>query len=114
MHEAVELSVCMGIGPCGCPIFSSEVLSTSPSLALINRPLNSAYSAESITFFIMVATTNIAPLFFVCDVWLKKLLRKKCPPTLIIDLDADRYDASLCILNFIWLAQYLILASLWV
>ena len=25
MPEAVELSVCMGIGPCGCPISSSEV-----------------------------------------------------------------------------------------
>ena len=49
--EAMELSVCMGIGPCGFPISSSEVLSTSPSLELINRPPNSASAAEAITFF---------------------------------------------------------------
>ena len=41
MPKAVELSVYMGIGPCGCNIYSSEVLSTSPSLALVNRPPNS-------------------------------------------------------------------------
>ena len=51
MPEAVELSVCMGIGPCGCPIYSSEVLSTSPSLALTDRLPNYASAAEVITFF---------------------------------------------------------------
>ena len=29
MPDAVELSVCIGVGPCGCPITSNEVLSTS-------------------------------------------------------------------------------------
>ena len=33
MPDAVELSVCIGVGPCGCPISSYGVLSTSPSLA---------------------------------------------------------------------------------
>ena len=50
MSEAVELSVCMGIGPCGCLISSSEVLNTSPSLALMNRPPNSSSAAEALTF----------------------------------------------------------------
>ena len=45
MPEAVELSFCMGIGPCECPISSSEVLSAFPSLALMNRPPNSASAA---------------------------------------------------------------------
>ena len=80
MPEAVELSVCMGIGPCGCPISSSEVLSTSPSLAVMNGHPNYASAAEAITFFRMDATTNIAPLCLVCDVGLNFSLRKKCPP----------------------------------
>ena len=112
MIDTVELSVCVGIDPCGCPISSNEVFSTSPYLAFMNRPPSSASTAEAITFFIMAATTNIAPLCLVCDVGLNLSLRKKCPPTLILALDADRYDASLCICNYICLAQYLILASL--
>ena len=114
MPEAVYLSVCMGIGPCGCPIYSSEVLSTSPSLDLMNRPPNYASAAEAIIFFRMEATPNIASLCLVCDAGLNFSLRKKLPPTLLLALDAYSYDASLCICNFIWLAQYLILDSLWV
>ena len=61
MTDSVELSICMGISPGWCPISSSEVLGTSPSLELTNRPPNSASDAEAITFFRMAATTNIAP-----------------------------------------------------
>ena len=50
MPEAVEFSVWMGVGPCGCPIYSNEVLSTSPYLALTNRPPNYASATEAITF----------------------------------------------------------------
>ena len=88
--ESVELPVCMGIGPCGYSISSSEVLSNSTSLSLINRPPNSASAAEAITFFRMAATTNISPLCLVCDVGLNLSLRKKSPPTLILALDYDR------------------------
>ena len=90
MPEAVELSVRMGVGPCGCPISSNEVLSTSPSLKLLNRPPNSTSAAEVITFFRMAATTNIAPLYLVCEVWLHLSLKKKYPLTLLLDLDAAR------------------------
>ena len=45
MLDAMELSVCIGVGPCGCPISSNEVLSTYPSLALMNRPPSSASAA---------------------------------------------------------------------
>ena len=50
MPEAVELSVCMGDGPCGCPISSNKVMITSPYLALMNKPPNSVSAAEAITF----------------------------------------------------------------
>ena len=75
--EAMELSVCMRIFPCGCPIYSSEVLSTSPSLAVMNGHPNYASAAEAITFFRMDATTNIASLCLVCEVGLNLSLRKK-------------------------------------
>ena len=114
MPDAVELSICIGVGPCGCRISSNEVLSTSTSLALTNRSPNFAYAAEAITFSKMAATTNTATLCLVFEVGLNLSLKKKCPPTLLLDLDTNRYDASLCIYNCIWLAQYLIVASLWV
>ena len=114
MPDAVELSVCIGVGPCGCPISSIEVLSTSPSLALMNRPPNSASAAEAITCFKMAAATNTAPLCLVREVGSNLLLRKKCPPTLLLALDAEIYDTSPCICNCIWLAKYLFVVSLWV
>ena len=82
MPEAMELSVFIGVVPCGCPMSSNEVLCTSSYFALINRPSKSASSAEAITFFKMAVTTNIAPLFLVCEVGLKISLRKKFPHTL--------------------------------
>ena len=48
--DAMELSVFIGVVPCGFPISSNEVLSTSPSLVLMNRPPNSDSAAEAITF----------------------------------------------------------------
>ena len=111
--DAMELSVFIGVVPCGFPISSNEVLSNSTSLALTNRSPNFAYAAEAITFSKMVATTNTATLCLVFEVGLNLSLKKKCPPTLLLDLDTNRYDASLCIYNCIWLAQYLIVASLW-
>ena len=68
MPDAVELSICVGVGPCGCTISSNEVMSTSPSLALINRPTNSASAAEAIMYFKMAATTSTAPLCLVREV----------------------------------------------
>ena len=114
MPDAVDLSVCIGLGPCGCPIYSNEVLITSPSLALMNRPPNSASAAEAITCFKMAATTNTAPLCLVLEVGSNLSLGKKFPPTLLIASDAKRCYAWLCIFNSILLAQYLIVASLWV
>ena len=114
LPDIVKLSVCMDVGPCGCPISSNEVLSTSPSLALMNRTPHYASDAEAITFFRIATTTNTAPLCLVCDIRLNLSLGKKRPPNLLLSLDADIYDESMCICNCIWLAQYLILESLWV
>ena len=114
MPDDVELYVCIGVGPCWCPIYSNEVLSNSPSLSLMNRPPNSASAAEAITCFKMAATTNTAPLCLIREVESNLPLRKKCPPTLLLALDAERYYTSLCIGNYIWLVQYIIVALMWV
>ena len=97
MPYAVELSVFIGVGLCGYPVSSNEVLSTSPSLALMNWPPNYASAAEVITCFKMAATNNTAPLCLVREVGSNLSLRKECPPTLLFALDTERYDVSLCI-----------------
>ena len=99
MPDAMELSVCIGVVHCGCSISSNEVLSTPPSMELMNRPPNSASTVEAIMFFKMSATTNTAPLCLVCDVGLNLTLRKKCPHTPLLALDANIYDASLCAIS---------------
>ena len=67
-----------------------RVFSTSPSLELSNRPLNSASAADAMIFFIMAATTNTDPLCLVGEMVSNWSLRKKCPPTLLLALDTDK------------------------
>ena len=51
MPDTVELSVCRGVGSCGCTISSKEIMSTSLYLALMNRPTNYASTEGAITCF---------------------------------------------------------------
>ena len=95
--DAMELSVCIGVVPCGCLISSNEVLSTYPSLALINRPPNYASAAEAITCSKISATNNTAPLCLVREVGSNTSLWKTFPLTLLLALDVERYYTSLCI-----------------
>ena len=62
----------------------------------------------------IAATTNTSPLCLVGELGSKWSLRKKCPPTIILAFNADKYNALLWMYNFIWLTQYWIVASLWV
>ena len=88
MPDAVELSACIGVGPCGCPISSNLVLSTSTSLTLVNRPPNYASATESIMCFKMADTPNTAPICLVREVGSNLSLSKKCPRTLLLGLYA--------------------------
>ena len=56
MPEAVELSVLMGVGGCGCPISSRMVLKIMTSCQFTNNAPISASFAEAITFFIIAHT----------------------------------------------------------
>ena len=78
---AVALSVCMGVGGCGCPISVKMFLMCTASLALMNNPPNSASAAEDITAFNIWATLWMLPLLG----GISSLLdRKKWPPTLLL------------------------------
>ena len=47
--DAFELSICIGVGCCGCPLSSNVFLITSTYLVLMNGPPNSASAAEAMT-----------------------------------------------------------------
>ena len=59
---AVELSVCMGVWGCGCPISARMFLMCTAYLALMNSATNSASVAEDITTLIICATLWMLPL----------------------------------------------------
>ena len=59
---AVELSVCIREGGCGCLISSKIFLMCTASLALMNSAPNSASAAEDIAFLIIGATLWMLPM----------------------------------------------------
>ena len=60
--SAIELSVCSGVGGCGCPISLTIMYMYTASHAIIYRPANSASVADDMTCLIMCAILSMAPL----------------------------------------------------
>ncbi len=58
---AVELSVLMGVGGCGCPISSKIVLSIITSCPFTNNAPISASAADAMTCFIIELTACNGP-----------------------------------------------------
>ena len=77
---AVELSVCISVGGCGCPIYVSMFLRWTASFVLMKIPLSSASSADDLTDFMICALLRMAPLFGGMSALVDK---KKCPPALL-------------------------------
>ena len=77
MPSAVELSIWMGVGGCGCPNSSSRCRSGIASRALMYKAPSSASAAEDITALIICAIMSIAPLFHGMSSFSE---RKKWPP----------------------------------
>ena len=75
---AIALSVCSGVEGCLGPSSSRMILILTAWPAIMYKPASSASVAEDITFSMMCAMINIAPLFGGTVVLLE---RKKCPPT---------------------------------
>ncbi len=80
MVSAIVLSVCSGVGGCLCPNSSSMILMYTALRAMMYSPANSALVADDMTFLMMCAIFNTAPLFGGMGV---SLDRKKCPPALL-------------------------------
>ena len=59
---AVDLSTCIGVGGCGCPISSRAIQRGAAYFAVKNTALTSASIAELMTLFIIFASTWITPL----------------------------------------------------
>ena len=60
--SAIELSVCSGVGGCGCPISSRIMRMYTASRAIMYRPANSASVADDMMSLIMCAILIMAPL----------------------------------------------------
>jgi hypothetical protein len=69
-HVAVVLSVCNGVGGCGCPISSNVVHKIVASFAL--RKNDPIYASDDITCLRIMLITKMAPL--VSLFWLSVLL----------------------------------------
>ena len=78
--SAIALSVCSGVGGCLWPNSSSMILMYTASRAMMYSPASAASVADDMTFLMMCAMFNTAPLLGGMVV---SLDRKKCPPALL-------------------------------
>ena len=60
---AVELSMCIGVGGCGCPNSSNVNLKIFASFAFRNKALSSALAADAATCFNSTHDLNISIQF---------------------------------------------------
>ena len=100
--SAVVLSVCIGVGGCLCPIYSSVVLSGTAPRKLMNSTQSSSSAVEDMTVLMILEIVVTALLFGGSAV---SSVMKKCPPDLLRDFASERYDASLCPVSTMALAR---------
>ena len=92
ISNAVELSVCIGISGCGCPISMSIFLSGAANFALMYNMPDSASFVDDITALMTCTMLWIVPLL-AGDVVLLDM--KKCPPALLYACVSFKYEALL-------------------
>jgi hypothetical protein len=76
---AVELSNCIGVAGCGCPISVNVIRRMVPSFSLVNCAQISASAADDITFLMIPVCASAPPLLSTSGVP-GLLPKKKCPP----------------------------------
>eukprot|EP00957_Ditylum_brightwellii_P089142 6788014-Ditylum_brightwellii.AAC.1 len=62
MPHAVELSACIGVAGCSCPISCNVVLTAAASFAFTKSAPSLASAADATTFFNIVEIMSTAPL----------------------------------------------------
>lgn len=85
--RAVELSVCIGVGGCLCPISLRRCRIGTASRELMKRAPSSASAADDITALMIWAIVSTAPLLR--GAWSFSDM-KKCPPARLLAFDSDR------------------------
>ena len=88
---AVVLSVCIGVGGCVCPIYSSYWRSGMDSLQLTKSDPRTASAADDMTALMILSIVNTSPLLVGNAVFFDM---KKCPLALLLDF-SERYEVSL-------------------
>ena len=78
---AAELSVCIGVLGCGCPISDRNILCGTASLVLMYIAPISASAADVMTDFMIWLMFKLAPLLAGISALLDK---KKCPPARLL------------------------------
>ena len=106
--NAVLLSVCIGVFGCLCPISCNRFRIGTASQALMYIAPNSASAALDMTAVIIFDILSIAPLVGGSSA---SVVRKKCPPALLLAFGSLKYDVSLCTANTISLFSYVRMAS---
>ena len=84
------------------PIYSSVVLAVTASRQLMNSAQSSALAADNMTALMIIEIVVTAPLFGGSAV---SYVMKKCPPALLRDFASERYNALLCPVITMVLAQ---------
>ena len=111
----VELSTCIGVGGCGCPISSSAICNRTASFAVRYAAATLDSIAEDITLLIIFASAYTTP-FIVGGCfggWVGSCmlsLRKNMSPAQLWALLLDRCDASLAVHKIISLLLYIMVA----
>ena len=89
---AVVLSVCMGVGGCLLPVYSSTWCAGMASLQFMNSAPSSSSAANDMTALTILEIMNTALLLG----WNLVLLDiNKCPSALLQDFVLERYNASM-------------------
>ena len=60
--HAVELSTCMGVGGCGCPISSRVLRRATASFIFVNTPAISASAVDDVTTLMTPVGLRMGPL----------------------------------------------------
>ena len=107
MTFQVELSTLIGEVGCGFPIYSSVVLTTMASLALIKSPAYSASEYHPITSLIICAIGRISPLLSSCFIF---FLLKQCLPDMPWALYSERNNPSLWTQSTVLILLFIIVA----
>ena len=110
ISHAVLLSMCMGVGGCGCPKLTRVLHIVIAVCAFRWISPSSATTADAHTMSKNLHRIWMYPSNQISWLGCGYDPRKKSPQVVLYIFGSERYDPSECICNIIWLVLYLIRA----